>query len=175
MHSVEGWGAKIVGKSTTQSIEPAHWLDEGTEWVVWSFDWNSRVISFDWINGLLGYCSLDWISGILSILSYKECSYIHRLVYVRYLASQLTHSCVDHVSTAWCPPPLPPGRFGWGVGVRPPPPSPIVPPLTPPSMHLSLPPTVYHCLVLSPSPQLWSVTIKIHFSLIRWLQHLHYK
>ena len=69
----------------------------------WSFDWNGRLLSFNWINELLSCCSLDWISGLLSILNYKECPYIHLLVYVQYLASWLAHGRVDHVSIGWCP------------------------------------------------------------------------
>ena len=95
-----------------------HWR---RDWVgCWLFDWNGRLLSFNWINGLLGCCSLDWISGLLSILSYKEYTYIHLLVYVRYLASysQLAHGRVDHVSIAWRPPPA--DSLGGG---------PVVPPL----------------------------------------------
>ena len=58
--AVGGWGrgAKIVGKNTTQNRTwtSAWWRD----WVgCWSFDWNSRLLSFNWINGFLG-CFSAW-------------------------------------------------------------------------------------------------------------------
>ena len=130
VHSCRGLGGKggveIVGKSTTQRRT---WtLAWRRNWVgCWSFNGNGKLLSFNWISGVLGCCSFDWISGLLSILSYKECAYIHlSMVYVRYLASRLAHGRVDHVSTAWC---LPPRQFGGEGGQRSPP---LLPPPHPP-------------------------------------------
>ena len=106
MHSSRGLGGGDDRWENTLRIEPECPLDEGTEWVVGrsTETVDSSPSTHQWTPGLL---FLQLNSKLLSIFSYKECPYIHVLVYV---ASRMAHGRVNHISIAWHPP----SRTVWG-------------------------------------------------------------